>query len=234
LLFSWHVPLLPYLESENLFDQFNGQDHANSEYNSRIAVEWRPQTLICPSDSNSAQFRATTNYVANTGTPYVLGNHLGPINDQDTRIDHSMIKRGLTNVACLAECGIHGSKVSGMEGGFAFDRGRIRYPSNRLPAMPSYSEYRSATLNAVASVWDNTLGENWYIAYFQANGYNHAMEPNSKSCKFRGERFLTPTSYHAGGINTLRCDGGVLFISNQVDLKIWVESGTIDLFPIEF
>ncbi len=54
------------------------------------------------------------------------------------------------------------------------------------------------------------------------NDFNTILPPNSPSCitstsPWYGSGFISANSYHSGGVNTLRVDGSVAFVSNTID-----------------
>ncbi|MFN7891360.1 MAG: DUF1559 domain-containing protein [Pirellula sp.] len=81
------------------------------------------------------------------------------------------------------------------------------------------------------------LGTNWYDATVYGQTFTCMMPPNSRSCVFGntqtngpeytdGNRGITPSSMHVGGVNGLLGDGSVRFIPNAVDIKTWWALGS--------
>jgi prepilin-type processing-associated H-X9-DG protein len=54
-------------------------------------------------------------------------------------------------------------------------------------------------------------------------GFNTHHLPNSRipDCAVTGSGFFKAASQHVGGVNVLRADGGVSFLSNEMDLSLW-------------
>jgi prepilin-type N-terminal cleavage/methylation domain-containing protein len=80
-------------------------------------------------------------------------------------------------------------------------------------------------------------GQNWVDGFYTTTRYNHILPPNSLSCgrsvaapdsgnmNFNGGAF-TATSWHPGGVITAFCDGGVQFISEEIDQTTWQALGS--------
>jgi prepilin-type N-terminal cleavage/methylation domain-containing protein/prepilin-type processing-associated H-X9-DG protein len=76
------------------------------------------------------------------------------------------------------------------------------------------------------------LGRAW-ISGWALTGptYMHLKAPNTNHCHFgqshtRGDLIVTPSSHHTGGVNVAMADGHVLFISDDVDLRVWWAMGS--------
>lgn len=82
-----------------------------------------------------------------------------------------------------------------------------------------------------------SLGQNWYDATWQYTPtFTCLMPPNTRSCLFgstgsgsvpngvlyyTGDRGITPSSEHIGGVNVLLGDGAVKFIVDGIDPRTW-------------
>jgi prepilin-type N-terminal cleavage/methylation domain-containing protein/prepilin-type processing-associated H-X9-DG protein len=72
--------------------------------------------------------------------------------------------------------------------------------------------------------WLLNKGAGWWDGDYLNTIYNHYLTPNSPrfDCiTYHNPGWKTARSYHPGGVNTLFCDGHVLFIKNTVALITW-------------
>lgn len=90
--------------------------------------------------------------------------------------------------------------------------------------------------NAYAS---GHLGTNWYDGTVFGQTFTSLMPPNSRSCIFGntitngpeysdGNRGVTPSSMHSGGVHCLMGDGAVRFVGDSIDLRTWWALGGRD------
>jgi len=72
----------------------------------------------------------------------------------------------------------------------------------------------------IGAFWSS--GHNWYCIFYTI------LPPNSPTCGFgAGSHYIGASSYHTGGINGMKADGSVRFISETIDC------GNIGALPVE-
>lgn len=77
-------------------------------------------------------------------------------------------------------------------------------------------------------------GGTWQLGGWLNTWYNHVLTPNSvvpdcgegPCCVDGGRVIVTPRSLHRGGVNAAMGDGRVRFVSNSIDLAVWMSMGT--------
>lgn len=188
--------------------------------------------LLCPSDGSPSP-RHGCNYRGNTGVGPGMaawaetpdgGNGVFP---ELRPVRTSRITDGLSQTASVSE--------------------RVR-GSRRQPIDPSRDMYAQACLAFTAdqalaccriSAEDSRLegfsgsGSFWFWCGRERTLYSHTQTPNGRipDCVASGSPcshgMSTARSFHAGGVNTLYCDGSVRFSRNSVALNVWRALGTI-------
>ena len=78
----------------------------------------------------------------------------------------------------------------------------------------------------------SVMGSFWHIGLAQCGGmYMNVMPPNSWSCVTNNQdtngNLMAASSRHAGGVNSLFCDGSVKFVKSTVFYKVWWAVGTV-------
>jgi type II secretory pathway pseudopilin PulG len=89
---------------------------------------------------------------------------------------------------------------------------------------------------AAAGIWNYTdpRGFSWANGEYRNGLYNHYYAPNSLQADCMSsliggglEVTFTPFGYkaarsrHPGGVNTMRCDGAISFVTSQIDMTVW-------------
>jgi prepilin-type N-terminal cleavage/methylation domain-containing protein/prepilin-type processing-associated H-X9-DG protein len=81
-------------------------------------------------------------------------------------------------------------------------------------------------------------GRNWVWGNYIPTRYNHVIGPNGRSCARHSSGNLdangpnneggatTASSRHTGGVNLCRVDGSVVFVTDDVNLLVWIALGS--------
>ena len=106
-----------------------------------------------------------------------------------------------------------------------------REPVQSLEAIAWTILNGNADTHAIESAY---VGRSWSLGNPLAGGaYVHILPPNSRLGHFsesenEGDFLVTPSSNHSGGINLVRVDGSVSFISDNIAQEAWWALGARD------
>ncbi len=227
--------ILPYVEQDNVFKLVNftldWDDPANA-----AAAAVRIKTFICPSDSNASVPAAwgPSNYRVNQGTSITWGNTPnlptipppnGPFH-QNSKYKLVDILDGTSNTAMASE------HPTGSFNPGAFSPHNTQRLGSSVGLYPTTADeavqmcesvgYQNATYNGMYNT-----GAPWLQGYHSTTIYFHVGPPNSRSCMYPGGRIGTAArSNHTNGVNVVRCDGSVRYVSNTIPLVTWRAMGT--------
>jgi len=239
---SPQVQLLPYIEQDNTYRLFNlnvGPFHPDN----LPAARQRPKIFLCPTEVQRGETTAMgwTNYHANCGTwVYARGwdgvfgpDYVPPGTSlpalKDVRL--AEIKDGTSHTAAVAEV-CHGPGTTGMPRGERIDCFEFGAPPARDPAA-ARAAFLARDWRTPPIPWNGEWrwrGYPWSEGTVWRGWYNHLLPPN-RACWRPNDWWLLvtpPSSYHAGGVNVLWCDGAVRFISETVDPDVWLAAGSRD------
>ena len=231
---STTVMLLPYLDQDAAYQQFNFQvDSCYNGYPSGVpntyydanntAFQRIVSTYSCPSDPSPAE-AGRGNYAPNWGTSWSIYNRTdGPFHVL-SKFKFKDLADGLSKTAAFGELAPWG------EG--------IYRPGNTSPNQQSLETWCDSSPSTPGTTW--TLGR---YTWLTGEGYRHIRRPNAP----RGEcqeyfdpmdhiygvsqgswprKIDGPRSFHRGGVNMLVFDGSVHFVSDSIDYLIFRAYGT--------
>lgn len=245
-MYSAHVRLLPYLESELLYDAIN------FEVGTAITSRTQPPTLrdefehinrsnltvfgvgvagfLCPSDG--AEQHPGTNYCVNAGIgPYLRpsalypdsGNGLLPELDLVTA---AQVVDGLSHTAALSErLQGRGTLDHRSPERLLFPLTNVVYTSDELLLGCRIAARRD-------SVGFSAAGSTWFWTGRLYTVYTHTQPPNGPIPDCYATSMIPPSgmatarSGHSGGANVLMGDGSVRFLPNTIDGAVWRGLGT--------
>ncbi|MGC8638439.1 MAG: DUF1559 domain-containing protein, partial [Isosphaeraceae bacterium] len=235
--YSAFVRILPMLEQTPLYNAVNMSVPLNApdplpgpgDLINSTASQTRLAVLLCPSDAQQEPV-APTNYRLCEGRgPHWEGPHLwggdaqGPFFGLFDR-SAADFTDGLSNTALVSERCLG----AGVETYADFFRDVL--PGN--PDVPlSAGQPYSGVCQASAS-WPFALvhpfvqsGWTWFARSLNYTSYDHCMTPNAviTDC---GDA-VTARSYHPGGVHLLAADGGVRFVRNGIDPRVWWALATL-------
>jgi prepilin-type N-terminal cleavage/methylation domain-containing protein len=236
---TWMVPILPYIEQDNLFKQyvnFGGNDSSGPRYgqtpNITKVTSMRLKVMTCPSDFPNAPI----------GNPPIT-NHNYAVNYGNT----SFYQSTLNGIPFL------GAPFSAYTGQTVNDYTTLTgNPANgnmgRPVSLLEITDGTSGTLmtsEVVQGQGNDLRGFSWWGG---ASGFVTYLVPNSSqpdvvtggNCQSNVNmnppcttistpsqpRMMGARSRHTGGVNAGRCDGSISFIRNDIDYNVWQALGT--------
>ncbi|MCA9264266.1 MAG: DUF1559 domain-containing protein [Planctomycetales bacterium] len=252
---SWsvHGRLLPYLEKSNAHDKVDLNVEWHDPINLATGIQsLRIPEFTCPTDPNSDSlydagpgegFVRPVNYGFNFGTWFVFDPKTKKYGDgcfhPDAKLGPRSITDGLTNTLAASE-------VKSFQPYFR----NTASPGDSIPPDPEYlAQFAGGAQfelgphlndNGGHTEWcDGPVHEsgfttvftpNRYVEYLHSDGKRYDIDYNSR---YEGTSLTEPTyaavtsrSYHRGLVNTLRMDGSVHSVVDDVSLTIWRALGT--------
>jgi prepilin-type N-terminal cleavage/methylation domain-containing protein len=211
----------------------------------KVVASMMVPSFLCPSDRGKSlgsgygvNNLAPTNYVANQGTGLKTtsaGDRHGSPYDADgvmfadSRIRLRDIVDGTSSTAAMSESLLG----EGDESSTATDPpGDIQRVYLYLYTFPSSMTESACSTPSAATRWnlDRRRGFLWFSGEIRNTAYNHYYTPNDKrwdcitnavSLGYTAIGWKAARSAHRGGVQLLLCDGGVRFISENIDLTTW-------------
>jgi prepilin-type N-terminal cleavage/methylation domain-containing protein len=205
--------------------------------------------LLCPSDtapSTDSKGRAVHNYPLNTGTTFPVsprnptGIAVTGVFFENSAVGVQSITDGTSQTVCISETIISNGTPGHWDGvsqttGFVLALGG---DDNAFgPQLVNYP----ADCSAAGLKLNMTRGVIWIYGAPGHSLYNHARVPNDKGVDCRGglphssdtnaawdvlSHNVTAHSRHPGGVQALRCDGGVQFVKNSIAPGVWSGLGS--------
>jgi hypothetical protein len=235
--YSFHVALLPHIEQDGLYREFdlsvNALDYIAA---SGPLVGERVACFECPSDrahhfsSVTGKHVAATNYHGNSGTGaqrYGYNGLFAYVNDHplggERFVSLSAISDGSSQTAMLAE-------VVSPDG--SHHPLRVCWRVSPMPGFDQFHQFAGACRTAPTN---NLMfepfgrGRSWIEGIIGGTLYNHVLSPNGPSCWNGGDLInsaFTSTSFHPSIANVAFADGTVRPISQDISPSAWREMGS--------
>ncbi len=234
---STHASLLPYLEGYATYERIDfgvGYNHPKN----LAAQQTNIPGFLCPTDPDSfiAGGMAGTNYRSNTGTGIVHGlpgTTVGSTNfgmpepngafTRERYYKFADIIDGLANTAAYSEAikGDLTNTISTLRSD-TFQPGTYPTTTDEAVDMCNAIDVKNLALQGFSS-----NGYPWIRGYHSTSQYFHSNLPNGRSCMYPPGRIMTTaSSHHSGGVQLLRLDGSVRFVTENIEKTIWRAIGT--------
>jgi prepilin-type N-terminal cleavage/methylation domain-containing protein/prepilin-type processing-associated H-X9-DG protein len=229
--------LLPYLDYGELFNRLNfdcvpwGHDPVYGPPN-LTSLATRITAFLCPSDTDRIEEThslAHNNYRACAGTlPYNLKEdspdrtgHNDGVFWYQSALKPADILDGATHTALFSERCLGNSGLPDAKSDYYLTAPSLAACAQAGPvANPRHSS---------PVEWS---GQRWADGNVFYTRYQHVFPPHRPSCNFGVDDYdaqvvVTATSRHPGGVNLLRADGSVRFVTDAIDELVWKALGSI-------
>ncbi|MBC7967808.1 MAG: DUF1559 domain-containing protein [Fuerstia sp.] len=230
---SWIVLALPYFEQGNLYAQYN---FSSVRARDNVAVVATKLAAVqCPSDgaserppygplTNAANQQANFargNYAANGGagnaysqTDFNLAHEQGPfaaVQYYGAKI--AALTDGTSNTLLVAEI-VAGTAAADVRGAWAYPTGVIISNSSATSQLGTYNP--RIRLRPNGNALDDTMKDR--PARCSASNTDRILRCTAET----GNAFMTSRSKHTGGVQVCLADGSGRFISENIDLGVWL------------
>jgi prepilin-type N-terminal cleavage/methylation domain-containing protein len=246
--FSASYKILPYIEQNNLYEQFDTSKGWGHHYNGPLNT--KVKTFICPSSTGAAPRSQVawggpgSNYGWCSGSSIiVVWGSANEVNGMITTSDErkmAEVTDGLSNTIMASEF-LSGTGVNTGAGKFPFD---IFYTSNGIydsvankhfPTVAELETIGNQAKSSPSGVRGNN-GTMWGWYSHAQSAFNTAAPPNWRLPSAGGDccpggahdwgrGVIPPRALHPAGVNAGMGDGSVRFIPNTVDLLTFQRMG---------
>jgi prepilin-type N-terminal cleavage/methylation domain-containing protein len=238
---SPHVALLPYLEQNALYALYNFG--LRVDYTTQpLAVRPTVPAFVCPSAQPRVGFSHSgqTDYAQSLGSNASCIVRSGPF-FRNSSTKFGDVSDGLSNTALFSEIrkGPLASDTAQSMASFAATSLDVFATATNVSSWPvaDKAAYNATVCNVpTAQAWQ-TRGLTYYNGFTNSTFYTHTLGPNSRFRDCAGvvteggipvwHGHLAARSFHTGGVNLVRGDGSVSFISDSVDLVGYNALGTM-------
>ena len=211
---TWIIPVLPYIEQDNLFKlytNYGGSDTTGARYgaapNNQVSSK-RLKVLTCPSDQEQSPFGSLTNNnyavnIGNTGNPQVTLNGVvfggAPfyLTGQNRMVRLQAIADGTSNTILMSEV---------LQGRGSDLRGFVWWGD-----AAGFTTYIGPNSTSPDIIYTPGYCNHQPLINLPCSGTPTTTNPSMFGARSR----------HTGGVNTAMCDGSVRFVRNSVSLDTW-------------
>ncbi|REK49415.1 MAG: DUF1559 domain-containing protein [Planctomycetota bacterium] len=242
--------------ANNCDQSANDGSISNSHVNAAIATVQIPQFRCPsdPSGASNADVMGSEtggdNYVGNAGwpsnctgfrgersTPSAQNGVIALVHDaadipwmRRRGVSEAEVRDGMTNTAAVSERLVQqGSTIQQIrDSDIRTQSYHITDGERTLVQMNDRCDDQETHSDAIESAY---LGRAWISGWSRTGPvYMHVKTPNTINCHFgdqaTGDRLVTPSSNHIGGVNLVLADGAVVFIEDDIDREIWWALGS--------
>ena len=230
---SWIVDLLPYIEQQSLYSQFDPGKHVAA--NATHPQLQQPPLLLCPSDQALGRLYQAVDPATGVETPYAKANYAAfasPFHTDDLEAPGAIrlygqelreITDGMSNTLMMSEVRTR-DEPRDQRGAWAlpwsatsllaFDAHPLWYPiaAADKPAVRTAYDFWSGSLGATQVPNGKTADVLLDCPDLVGEQIERMPCTNAK-----GYISAAPRSSHVGGVNAVRLDASVTFLSDDVD-----------------
>jgi prepilin-type processing-associated H-X9-DG protein len=231
--YSWVVSLLPYIEEQPLYDQFDLTRHVTQNPANPQAAQ--PAMLLCPSDA--ARGRAFRSFESESGVPVYFGKanyaayanpyhidswfYSGAIWLYGRRLES--ITDGTASTLVFAEIRTR-DHIADQRGAWALPWSGSSLLSFDFHPTPQQTKEDKDTNPGPYEPWPISLGQTQYPNSINADVLYECPEAAAAqfdrmpcNAEWHGYISSAPRSQHPGGVNAVFLDGHVAFLPNDID-----------------
>lgn len=231
---SGFIALLPFFEQGAMYDQIKAGDATYGPFGPTAWTGWAPwdvapSVLTCPSATSTGVWTYAVNYAFSVGDT-ITGNRdattVRGLFPRHNGVNMKDITDGTSNTIAMSEHLITSFALGSQTGSktVAVNRGTATGFTGLATNPQQCLGAASGGYYIDASICKGRVGWRWTDGQIEKIGFTTVLPPNAPSCidgaDVNGDgsnTIMPPSSDHPGGVNTLRADGSVSFVSETID-----------------
>jgi prepilin-type N-terminal cleavage/methylation domain-containing protein/prepilin-type processing-associated H-X9-DG protein len=228
---GWLVLLLPHVEQQDLYNQFDLNENIATTDNPLSAMEL--SLYRCPSDRDTGGPNnwGPANYAGNCGHWWPYKGWSGIFQSAKP---NKYLGGGLISLSAISDGTSHTAAVSEvLVANGTMHRRRVHLSTTM--ATSDLNQFTAMCLDGAYAVDGEgqpiadilSRGRPWTWSGMGHTWYNHTLSPNQPSCSSGGtpNAAFTAASNHPGGVVLGYADGHVVFENDSVDVGVWRRIG---------
>ncbi len=253
--YSVHAMVLPYIDQAPLYNSINFNQHFDYVgtpagvvgVDNTIPRRTKITAFLCPSDSPfpASADRGNNNYPGSMGPS--LGQYVSPVGMRNGMFNFDVIVRmgdvrdGTSNTIAFSEHLIGDNNAAAFVPGDVVRAIAWTGPTVTKPTAGDLATYgaacAAASLPPASATHHSHGGREWAVGMPAQTLFNTAAPPNHKfpNCQpcvgcgwMDSQGIFAARSRHTGGVHASMADGSVRFVSENVDLSLWQNAGSIN------
>ena len=229
---SGFIGLLPFMEQGAMYDQIAAGDATYGPFGPTAWSGWAPWNvaptmLLCPSATSTGTWTYAVNYAFCVGDTITNNRDATTVRGMFPRQDGVKMRDvtdGTSNTVAMSEHLITNFNLNSQSGQIEVAKGTATGFSGLATNPQQCLASANGRYYSDPSIVKGKSGWRWTDGQIEKIGFTTVLPPNAPSCidgaNTNGDgsnTIMSPTSNHPGGVNVLRVDGSVSFVSDTID-----------------
>lgn len=229
---SGFIPLLQFMEQGAMYDQIKAGDATIGPFGPTAWSGWAPWDvaptgLLCPSATSTGTWTYAVNYAFSVGDTVTNNRDATAVRGMFPRqngVRMAEVSDGTSNTIAMSEHLITNFGLGSQSGDIRVTQGTATGFGGLATNPQQCLGAANGQYYANPGVVKGRVGWRWTDGQIEKIGFTTILPPNAPSCidgtNGNGDgqnTIMPPNSNHPGGVNTLRVDGSVSFVSETVD-----------------
>jgi prepilin-type N-terminal cleavage/methylation domain-containing protein/prepilin-type processing-associated H-X9-DG protein len=229
---SGFIGLLQFMEQGAMYDQIKAGDATYGPFGPTAWTGWdpwneAPAMLLCPSATSTGTLTYAVNYAFSVGDTVTANRDATTVRGMfpsQNGVAMKDVTDGTSNTIAMSEHLITNFALGSQTGDIEVKKGTATGFSGLATNPQQCLGAATGKYYITPGVVKGRVGWRWTDGQIEKIGFTTVLPPNAPSCidgtNVNGDGYNTimpPNSNHPGGVNVVRVDGSVSFVSETID-----------------